>query len=180
MSRSITGSAAAASPTSSAANASAASDGGRFTFRAGLVAVERGEDHVLERSGVLRQPDRLLRATWRETMHTDLSALSVQRDGGLTETPADLHVTADQTGRDRVAVPPQRNERVRRHGPHFDDLGGERNRRQPEQRFSVGQLTDRGAVPATSIRGAGTPRVQAACASAGVVTRAVRHHDWVR
>ena len=60
-------------------------------------------------------------------MHAHLPAVRVQGDGGFAETPADLDVTADQAGWDRVAVPPQRHERVRRDGADLDDLGRERN-----------------------------------------------------
>ena len=93
-------------------------------------------------------------------MHTDLAASGVERRCGFAEAPADLDLAADQAGGNRVAVPPQRDQRVRCHGAYFDDLGGERNRWQSQQRLSFGKLTDRRAVTTTPISGGGAPRIE--------------------
>ena len=108
-----------ASPTISAASASAASDGGRFTLRRHGRSVLNAPSTTFS-SAAACSGSRAVRSApcGREPMRRDDHTRrrdDVDRVGA--EPPPHDHFGADEAGRDRVAVAPHAHQRVRRHDP---------------------------------------------------------------
>ncbi len=93
---------------------------------------------------MLRETDGALRAPWGEAVGGDDQAAGADGEGVGAEPPVDLHVSADEAGRDRVAVPPQRHQRVRGDRADLDDLRRVRGIGQGEERLGIGELPDGG------------------------------------
>jgi hypothetical protein len=101
---------------------------------------------------VLGEADGPLGAAGCELVGASELPACVDRDGVGAEPPADLYVCADQAGRDRVAVAPQRHERVGGDGADLDDLGRIRRFGQRQQRLGLGERTDRGVAAPAVVR----------------------------